>query len=170
MHTYSKKEMSSNYISSLQVDSVYLSPSVYIQVDKNSNIIAQNTVTNASTVLGALPLIQVTIATNDNTPQQITSLSTYGSYMVLVSGLQGYASAQFMLAKSDPSTNSGSIFRLVSAQGAGGEELGMAWPANSVPTIFHSALTGIHTTAINAAYNVLTIGITNAYVNSVQYQ
>ena len=166
---FENKTMSSNYISSLQVDSVYLSPTLSLQVDQNDNIIATNSSTNATSVLGALPLIQVNIFTNDSTPQQITSLSTYGSYIILVSGLQGYASAQFMLAKSNPAGSNGNIFRMVSATGAYGEELNMNWPANSVPTLFHSTTSGISVQAVQAAYNVLIVGITNAYTNSVSY-
>lgn len=134
---------SSTYVPNLQVDSLNLSPTIQLTLDEYDNITTINTVTNV--VQSAVPQMTMTINNGYTTPSSlpIGGNSMYGCFLVFVCGVDGNASAQFLLSKSSQSQAGGSVFKMTSARGSTGEELDMVWPANSTPCVYHSSVASV---------------------------
>ena len=99
-------------------------------------------------------VVSVTINSANNTPNFIGMPTQYGSFLVKVQGpgtSTTYASAVFMISKSNPANSAGSIMRTTSSLGALGEEVNIQWGANSFPQLYHSTTSS---SGFNVAYQV----------------
>jgi hypothetical protein len=166
----------STYIPSLAVDSLFLSPTVYLSADPISQTVqvysaqgGQSSVqAGQSTVQKGNVSFQLDVDTSIPNPAPFPSIvNVTGSYLFLITGnYDGNACAQIQVCKNLPSGTAPSMVKLVSCSGNGGEEIDLQWPADDVPQLYHSK-TSVESNIVT--YTVTVVGQTNSSP-SYQYQ
>ena len=147
--------IANTFIRNLGVSSLALSNTVSLSADTDENVlVTKSTGTFPIAANAQIPSFNLTMSTGNHTqyafPGDVTG--TYGSFMFIVSGSEGNATATFLASKSDSSTTNASIFKLVCCAGTTSEIVDILWPAYMPPCLYHST--------VASGYNEVTYTIT----------